>query len=301
MYNLETHIPQWEWYNIAMYFYLGGVSAGAYFIASLIELVGSKKYQDISRIGYGVAFWTILATPILLTADLGRPERFWHLFIYIKDGVPYINWQSPMSVGSWALLAYGGFATLSYFDILVCDGRLKWAPFAKFYNRVPCRVYAAIGSAMGFFVAGYTGVLLNISARPLWEATSPFLGALFLVSGGSTGAAAIGLIMASKNMLKSGTFVQLERFDKISMSMELLLIVAMIAVAGQYAAPLLKGMYAIMFWGGTVLLGILIPFVLYWYAARPGVNRSRVVVLTAVLVLIGGAFLRIALVQAGQI
>jgi formate-dependent nitrite reductase membrane component NrfD len=54
-----------------------------------------------------------------------------------------------------------------------------------------------------------------------------------------------------------------------------------------------------MFWGGTVFLGILFPLGLYWYAGRPGADRNRLVMLTAVLVLFGGALLRISLMQAG--
>jgi len=107
--NPETHIPHWEWYYIAMYFYIGGVSAGAYFTGALEELFGGEKRREISRIAFSIAFWVILAAPVLLIADLGRPERFWHLFFNSKSGVPYINWESPLSVGSWALMVYSGF------------------------------------------------------------------------------------------------------------------------------------------------------------------------------------------------
>ena len=302
MYNFETHIPHWDWYYIAMYFYIGGVSAGAYFVASLAELFGSEKQHHIWRIGFTIAFWLILATPILLVVDLGRPERFWHILFYIKDGVPvpYINWQSPMSVGSWALMIYGGFSLLSYLDVLVSEGRIKWAPFAKFYNRIPRKVYAVIGSAAGFFVAGYTGVLLNITARPLWEATDPLLGSLFIASGASTGAAAIALVMVRQKITTGDFFDRLKRFDRMALIIELALIIAMIFVAGQYAAPLLRGFYAFLFWIGTVVLGILIPFGLYGYSGRLRIDESSLVTLTAVLVLFGGALLRISIVQAGQ-
>ena len=106
MMALESHVPHWEWIYIAMYFYIGGVSAGAYFIGSLVELFGGEKHGEISRLAYYIAFPLICITPILLIADLGRPERFWHLFFYTKSGIPYINLQSPLSVGSWALMVF---------------------------------------------------------------------------------------------------------------------------------------------------------------------------------------------------
>jgi len=298
--SFETQAPDWAWYFIALYFYIGGVSAGAYFIGSLAELFGGEEQNDISRIAFNIALPLILITPILLIADLGRPERFWHLFFYTNGGVPYMNLQSPLSVGSWALMVYGAFSLLSFLDNLVAEGRLKSAPLAHLYNRLPRKAYAVIGSLAGFFVAGYTGVLLNLTARPLWAATDPLLGALFIASGASTGAAAIALVMAWKKMTSATAFDRLEAFDRITMVVELLLIVTMIVVAGRFAAPLLHGAYALLFWGGTVVLGILLPLGLYWYARRRGADRGAIVMLAASLVLFGGAVLRISLVQAGQ-
>lgn len=301
MYNVETHIPHWEWYYIAMYFYIGGISAGAYFIASLLELFGSKKHEEISRIGFTIAFWVILAAPVLLTTDLGRPERFWHLFYNIKDKALSINWQSPLSVGSWALIVYSGFAALSYLDVLVSDGRIAWAPFKKYYNRIPRKTYAVIGSAAGFFVAGYTGVLLNMTARPLWEATDPLLGSLFIASGASTGAAAIALIMSHRKIASGEGFDRLLNFDRLVMLFELGLIALIVIIAGRYFAPLLLTWYGFLFWVGTVGFGILVPLGLYRYGRAPGITPANPIMVSAVLVLVGGALLRICLVQAGQI
>jgi protein NrfD len=297
----ETQAPGWEWYFVAMYFLVGGVSAGAYFIGSLVELFGGEQHREISRIAYYIAFPIILLAPFLLIADLGRPERFWHLFFYVNGGIPYINLQSPLSVGSWALLVYSAFTFLSFLDNLVQDGVLKFAPFARVYNRRPRKLYALLGSIAGFFVAGYTGVLLNTTARPLWAATNPMLGLLFIVSAGSTGAAAIALVMALRRVISGIALEQLETFDHLALVIELVLIVAMIVIAGEFAAPLLIGPFALLFWGGVVVLGILIPLAVSWLARRRGAATAGLVTLTALLVLFGGALLRIVLVSAGQV
>ena len=49
------------------------------------------------------------------------------------------------------------------------------------------------GGILGFFVAGYTGVLLSVTNRPLWADTD-LLGLLFLFSAASTAAAALILL-----------------------------------------------------------------------------------------------------------
>lgn len=296
----QSQSPGWEWFYIGLYFFVGGTSAGAYFIGALVELFGGESQRTISRVAYYISFPLILITPLLLIADLGQPARFWHLFFYVNGGVPYINLQSPLSVGSWALLVFGAFAFLSFVDNLITDGVLKFAPFAQLYNRRPRQLYAIGGSLAGFFVAGYTGVLLNLTARPLWAATDPLLGALFLVSGGSSGAALIALVMAVRRRMTGEGFDELENWDRIALIVELALIVMAIVIAGQFAAPLMSGTYALLFWGGTVLLGILVPLGLDWYRRRPGMSSSRLVMLSALLILLGGALLRISLVVAGQ-
>jgi len=302
--NPEVHAPGWEWYYVAMYFFVGGVSAGAYVIASLAELFGGEKHREVSRTGYFIAFPLILLTPPLLIADLGRPERFWHLMLNARSGFPGFNIQSPLSVGSWALLVYGVMTLLSFLDNLVEEGKIRNAPFARIYDRRPRKVYAVVGSAAGFFVAGYTGVVLDVTARPLWAATDPLIGALFVASSASTGAAAIFLAMAARKTLPKLHRAAFERFDRIVKILELALALAVVLIAGKYAAPLLRGINATMFWGGAVLAGMLVPLAASWYASRsaPGDRISdNLVFLMAVLVLLGGALLRISLVQAGQV
>jgi formate-dependent nitrite reductase membrane component NrfD len=295
-----SQAPHWEWYYVALYFFIGGTAAGAYFIGSMAELFGGERHREISRTACQITLPLLLVIPVLLIADLGRPERFWHLFLYPNGGVPYINLQSPLSVGSWVLLAFGGFALLSFLDNLVSEGRFKSAPFSRMYNRIPRRIYALNGSVAGIFIAGYTGVLLNVTARPLWAATSPLLGALFIASGVSGGAAAIALFMLWRKVKSDDALERLGFFDRVVMVIELVLIAAIFIAAGRFAAPLSGGVYGVMFWGGTVVLGILMPLGLYWYARRSG-TENRLLLPTSILVLIGGALLRISLLQAGQI
>jgi formate-dependent nitrite reductase membrane component NrfD len=297
MISPETQAPHWEWYYIAMYFYIGGVSAGAYFIGSLLELLGKEKLREVSRTAYTIAFPLILVTPVLLIADLGSPFRFWRLF-------SYMNTTSPLSVGTWALLIFGGMSFLSFLNVLVEDGRLKSPGLTKLhtiFSRIPHKVYAVVGAFFGFFVAGYTGVLVNTTARPLWEATDPLIGPIFIASAASTGAAAIVLFMTRQKTGTSETFGHLETFDRAAMIAEMALIVAMIAIAGRYAAPILTGFYGVLFLGGTVLLGILVPLWINWRGGKLVAAKADPVMLSAVLVLFGGLMLRISLVQAGQL
>src|SRR5260370_8830613 len=70
--------PQWGFWIIA-YFYLGGIAAGSYFIAVLIEWFGSPEDQALARIAYLMAFPLVVLCSLFLIVDLERPERFWHM------------------------------------------------------------------------------------------------------------------------------------------------------------------------------------------------------------------------------
>jgi formate-dependent nitrite reductase membrane component NrfD len=201
-------------------------------------------------------------------------------------------------------LVFGVVSLLSFLDNLVADGYLKSAPFRELYNRVPRKLYALVGSAAGFFIAGYTGVLLNITVRPFWVATDPWIGALFIASAASTGAAAIYLVMAVRKVLHQFELAEFERFDRYAMIFELALIAIMLIAAGQFAQPLFSGGLGVLFWVGTVGLGLLVPLGLELYTRRQGRrlhHSASLVTVVAVLVLLGGALLRITLVQAGQV
>ena len=105
--------PHWDWL-IIFYFFLGGLAGGCYFLAALIDLFGAaggpaaRAARLLRR-----ASRALLVSGILLIVDLARPERFWHMLVESHTWRPMFKSWSPMSVGSWALLAFGFFALLS--------------------------------------------------------------------------------------------------------------------------------------------------------------------------------------------
>ncbi|MBJ6802160.1 NrfD/PsrC family molybdoenzyme membrane anchor subunit [Geomonas propionica] len=296
----NVQVPEWAWYYIAVYFFVAGTSAGAYFIGAMEELFSSAKEREVSRAACYVAFPLLLLVPIPLIADLGRPGRFWHLFIYNQGGYPYLNLQSPMSVGSWVLLVFGGCTLLSFLDNLVADRVISFPLFSRYYNRIPRKLYALVGSLAGFFIAGYTGVLLNVTARPFWAATSPLMGALFLVSGASTGAAAISLYLIWRQRNAGEEVARLESFDRALMISELLLIAVLLVLAGHTAQLLVTLPFLVMFWLGAVALGIAAPL-WFKYRSRRQHFGGAPHLAHYLCILAGGLLLRISLLQAGQL
>ena len=96
------------------------------FSRALIDLFGRPEDRPLARLGYYIAFPCVVLSGLLLTLDLNRPLRFWHMLIESNTYQPMFKPWSPMSVGSWALLIFGIFSLVSFLGALVEDNRLAW-------------------------------------------------------------------------------------------------------------------------------------------------------------------------------
>jgi formate-dependent nitrite reductase membrane component NrfD len=295
----ELQIPLWDWW-IVFYFFFGGIAGGAYFTSAIIELVGRPEDRPIARMGYYIAFPLSIVCAILLILDLGRPGRFWHMIVYSQTFTPWPKWDSPISVGSYALLFFSIFAFLSFVDALIETGRLPWAPLREKYSGTPRLIYSVIGAIFGFFLAAYTGVLLSTTYLPVW-ANNPLLGALFLASGASTGMAAIALGLVLSKVDMGASWARLKQADNVALILEIVLLVVFVALLGTAASFLLSGLNGILLIGGVLVIGLLVPLALQFRAGFQGVKApTNLTVLIAVLILIGGFLMRTVIVMGGQ-
>src|SRR5262249_58416896 len=53
--TLFTAAPHWRWL-IVLYFFIGGIAGGSFFLAALLDLFGRPQDRPIVRTGYYVAF-----------------------------------------------------------------------------------------------------------------------------------------------------------------------------------------------------------------------------------------------------
>jgi formate-dependent nitrite reductase membrane component NrfD len=274
-----TASPEWSLYIIP-YFFIGGIAGGAYFLAALLEWFGRSEDHPVIRTAYGVAFWGSVLSGLLLTIDLGRPLRFWHMLVQSQNfPEPLFKGFSPMSFGAWTLLLFGGCAFVSRF-------------FARSGTMV-AKLVAVPGGAFGVVLAGYTGVLLAVTNRPIW-ADSPWLGALFLASGASTAAAAVALLSARRGAARS-TLTWLASFDARALVVELVLLIVFIVSLGTVARVWLS-VWGVLLLVGVVGAGILWPLRLH---LKPAAGRG-VLWNPAVMVLLGGLLLRAVVMLASE-
>jgi formate-dependent nitrite reductase membrane component NrfD len=283
-----TASPHWRWL-ITAYFFLGGLAGGSYFVATMMHLLAKNPDRRMVRLGYLVAFPLVCLCGLVLTVDLGRSERFWHMLVQSETFRPMIKMYSPMSSGAWVLLLFSGCAFLSFLAALAEQGRPDWPILRRLDPTAwPGRLLTVIGALLGLYLAGYTGVLLSVTNRPIWADTT-FLGLTFLVSGASTSAAFL-ILLGSWIEASPRSVHSLERFDRSALILEVLALAALMTSLGRVAAVWLNG------WGlllaAMVLGGIALPLVLAW--RRPGSDRPGWI--GPVLVLFGGLLLRVVIV-----
>jgi formate-dependent nitrite reductase membrane component NrfD len=278
--------PQWEWY-IVWYFFLGGIAGGVYALGAILRVMGDERDAPVARLAFLLSLPALAICPILLTLDLGRPLRFWHMLIDSRTfGLNFKYW-SPMSVGVWALLIFSLFALVSFLDALA-SLRGSRAPFL---SGGLGRVFVIVGAVFGLFLAGYTGVLLSVSNQPIWSDTWT-LGALFLASGLSVAAAALSLVTRLGRHEQSAE-AKLTRVDRYFTVLELALLVVFFLSLGALGSRFLEPRWMALW--VVVLVGTLVPLALHF-----STKRRAPAMLAAVLTLMGGLALRIVVVFGAQ-
>ena len=168
--------PVWTW-EVPLYFWFGGIAAGSSFVALACDLAGDDESAAVAR---KVALAALVPSPPLLILDLGRPERFYNMLRIFKP-------RSPMSMGAWALTAFGNLAAAAVGADLL--GRRREA-----------RALGAANAVVGGYLGSYTGVLLASTAVPVWARSRLFLGPIFVSTAAATGAAACRLTLVALGM-----------------------------------------------------------------------------------------------------
>jgi formate-dependent nitrite reductase membrane component NrfD len=304
------HMHIWDW-RIAAYLFLGGLTAGALVMSAVANLRKSKNEPRDRACCIKVP----LISPFILS--VGMIFIFFDLERKLNSFWFYLSFQplSPMSWGAWGV---GLIIPLSFlYGLSTVPDELREMLRFGFLKRLSARLYphmrrlAALNFVLGIFLGIYTGVLLSaFVARPLWN--SAILPILFLNSALSTGAALV-IIMARRNEVKLF-------FTKV----DIWLIFAEITVLalffyGHYTSSEVHR-EAIMpfftfsheffpYWMSIFTLSIIFPLalVLKFLETKTDVSGSLTgaekfrMNLSALLVLVGGLIIRLAVVYAGQL
>jgi polysulfide reductase chain C len=218
--------PHWTWY-ILVYFFAAGLAGGSYFLGTFLRYWGTPADEPVARLAFYVPLPATALGAIMLTLDLNKPLRFWHMLVNTTPGDFGLNFNTttPMSVGVWALVVGSFFALVAFLDALASEGRIRHPRAERFTGLLrgsAGRAFHVVGAALYVFIAAYTGVLLAVSNQPVWSDTW-VLGGLFLASGLS-GSAALLLLLSRYRRGTEASRGFLELCERLFAALELLLL-----------------------------------------------------------------------------
>jgi len=265
-------------------------ASGALNVASISSAFNKKAYKPLARLSGLLALALLAGGLMVLVLDLGRPER-------LVIAMTYYNLKS---IFAWNMLLYNGFFAIVIVYIWTMMQRnlgqyTRAAGIAAFIWRLA--LTTGTGSIFGFIVAreGYDAAIM----APMFIIMSFSFGlAIFLL-----------VLMASykwtERPLGDAIFNRLKNLLGIFVAAVMLLVV-MYHLTNLYAAQhngfemfilMNGGIYTQMFWIGQVILGGIIPLVIFFSP----LSKSRGLVgLGALLVVIGGLAQMYGIIIAGQ-
>ena len=245
-------VLQWGWL-IAIYLFLGGLGAGAYFVSFAAEKGLLGDASSLSRFGYYVSAPLVALGAGLLVFDLGQGFRKPWLIIGM-----FLNYRSVMTWGIYIVSAFIGAGLLQ-------------AYFVWTQKKAP-KILGLVGAVLALSTCAYTGMLLAVvKAIPFWNFF--LMPVIFVVSALSTGLS-INSILAhffEKGELKEGKACQ-SHLLLVGTEIILLVIFFGVVLSGMKgpeaiasAHKLLYGPLSWAFWGIFVPIGLVGPFVLFIY------------------------------------
>ena len=282
---------------VATYLFLGGVGAGAFVLAAILDFANARRaagahagwYGGVARRGFAASFALLVLGVLCLSFDLGRPDRLFLLFLS-----PTLSF---LTSGAYALALLITCAFALAF-LLRSHARKSVAAVRK------ALLFA--GALISLYVMVYTGLLLrSVNVVPLWD--SAFLPVLFVLSSLVSGVACTVLCAR----LVDNRFSLARHFERRMATVDAVLLMLEAFAAAAYVASaighplgleavrrLLFGDVSPLFLGGFCVCGLLLPALLDVVVLR-GQSREWMTFAAALLSLAGCFCLRLGLVAAG--
>lgn len=182
--GMSDHVS-WGLY-ISNFTFFVGVAAAAVMLVIPMYIFGDRNFKNAVLMGEGVAVSALVMCLLFVVADMGRPDRLWHMIPFIGR----FNW--PNSLLAWDVIVLNGYLLLNLlipFYLLFKRYKQEEANPKLYFPFILISVLWAVSihTVTAFLYAG-------LSARPYWNTS--ILGPRFLASAFSAGPAFIVLVLA---------------------------------------------------------------------------------------------------------
>jgi len=178
-----TSYVSWGFY-IGNFTFLVGVAAAAVLLIIPAYLYDFGPIKDVVIVGEALAVSALLMCMMFVTADLGRPDRIWHLI----PGLGILN--LPRSMLGWDIVVLNGYLILN----LIIPGYILWQAYRdRPVNMKFLLPFILLSIPWAVSIHTVTAFIYNgLVARPFWNAS--ILAPRFLASAFCSGPALVILL-----------------------------------------------------------------------------------------------------------
>jgi hypothetical protein len=268
---------------VGSYIFLAGLSGGAALLSSVLDAVRRDSAARIVRRGRWLSLLAPTLGTVCLISDLHTPKRFYNMLRLFKL-------TSPMSIGSWILIAFSLSSSVAAVGMLARLAGLQWLRGVAKTAALPA---AMTGAGLGT----YTASLLSATSTPLWAAAPAATAVRFGSSSVASAAAALSL--------GRGVSAPGRDLDKITLAALALELAGTISAKESYrrtgVADPMTTTPGLMEDLGATGLGALLPIGLFSASLALGRPPSGALSTAARIAVLGGsAIFRIAFLAAGD-
>lgn len=266
---------------IVLAIFLIGLSAGLHILAFLIYIMKQEQYRQVIKVAVYLAVVLIFGAMLAIAIDLGRPEKFWRLFMLF-----YLNNMTSMfAINSIFYSCYLLSAVIYLASLL---GNMK--KFSVIMGMV------AFGWAM--LTHGGTGAIFGfIYARETWfSPLSPFefIMAAFVSSIALLTLVILLLFKLTGRRIDWSLIGSLQGLTKAFL-IGLIILMAIGELTHVYSTNrdaimyMLTGPYSWLFWIFQIFIGIFIPMFLLFYKKT---KNNPVSIIVASIFIVVGIFIK---------
>ena len=287
--NMSNTVPWGLWITVDLSSIALG--AGAFTLSAIAYLLRLKQFRPIVRLAVFIGFVGYTAALLTLLMDIGRPDRFWHPWIYWN--VHSVLWEITWCITLYLLIMMVEFAPviaeLSFFA--------RWPRLRRFTTALhrAAPILALLGLGISLLHQSSLGATYGIlRSRPIWF--KPSMPIMFILSAIAVGPAltmAVSYIAewtTGKKSVPRSILHTIARFSGFGlMAYAYLRLWDLLAVTYYGRTPAVNQAFAVLneqtpygfgFWVGEVILGIVLPVAFF---LMPRFNRRPIYLVTGAL------------------
>lgn len=278
--NMYDLVPWGLWITIDLSAIALG--AGAFTLSAIVYLFGLKRFTPIVRLAVFVGFIGYTSALLTLVMDIGRPDRFWHPWVYWN--VHSVLWEI-----TWCITIYLTIMLLEFAPVVTEH---------KFFDRMPwirelaqvlhkaAPALALLGLGISLLHQSSLGATYGIvKSRPIWF--KPSMPIMFILSAVAVGPAltmTIAIILewiTGKRSISHDILRTIARFSAFALLVYGYIKIWDLAAVTYYGRmPSVNEAlhtinqqtpYNFAFWVGEIILGIVVPVILF---LTPRFNRN---------------------------